>query len=384
MIPYGRQHITQEDINAVIRTLNSDFLTQGPQIDIFEELIAKYCGCKYAVAVSSATAALHLACLVTNLHSEDEVWTSPNSFVASANCALYTGAKVKFVDIDSVTYNMSIDTLIKQLEFSRHSKSLPKVLIPVHFSGQSCDMKEIYELKKKYDFKIIEDASHAIGGLYQGKPIGSCEYSDMTVFSFHPVKIITTGEGGMITTNNEEYYKKLIQLRTHGITRDPKNMTTETEGPWYYQQIELGFNYRITDIQAALGISQLKRIDEYVLKRNTLAERYHEKLNKLPLVLPTVLSDRLSSYHLYVVQLSDEAKISRGHCFNELRNANIGVNVHYIPIHLQPYYQNLGFKVGDYPVSEAYYTNAISLPLYPGLTLDAQDYIINTLYNLLK
>lgn len=383
MIPYGKQDISKADIDAVVEVLTSDFLTQGPKIDLFEKNVADFCGAKYAVAVSSATAALHIACLAEGLTTNDILWTSPISFVASANCGLYTGASVNFVDIDPSTYNMSIENLKLSLKKASIENKLPKVLIPVHFAGQSCDMEEIFHLSREYGFKIIEDASHAIGGYYKGKAIGNCSYSDMTVFSFHPVKIITTGEGGMILTNNDKLYQLLLRLRTHGITRNPSYMTNQSHGAWYYEQIELGYNYRITDLQAALGVSQLQRIEEFVNRRNFLAKRYSKALKSLPLVLPTINLDCVSSYHLYVVQLSKKAKIKRNEFFDELRSSQIGVNVHYIPIHLQPFYKNFGFKEGDFPIAESYYNQAISLPLYPGLTETDQDFIISTIERLL-
>ncbi|MEG6616511.1 UDP-4-amino-4,6-dideoxy-N-acetyl-beta-L-altrosamine transaminase [Peptococcaceae bacterium 1198_IL3148] len=377
--PYGKQSITTQDIESVINVLKSDWLTQGPVIEAFEKSIAEYCGVKYAVAVSSATAALHIACMAANLKSGDIVWTTPNTFVASANCALYCGADVDFVDIDNKTYNISIDELEQKLAKAKKKDKLPKAIIPVHFAGQSCEMERIAELSKHYGFIVLEDASHAIGGSYKNRKIGSCYFSDMTVFSFHPVKIITTGEGGMVLTNQEELYNKLIRLRTHGITRDYDFMN-EYHGPWYYQQIELGYNYRITDIQAALGLSQLKRLDEFVERRHMLAERYTKYLKELPLVLPWQHPDNYSAFHLYVIRLiSNKISKSRREIFEELRSAGIGVNVHYIPVHTQPYYQKLGFQWGDYPQAEEYYSEALTLPLYYDLTIDEQDYVIKTI-----
>ncbi|WP_334833063.1 UDP-4-amino-4,6-dideoxy-N-acetyl-beta-L-altrosamine transaminase [Nostoc sp.] len=379
-IPYGRQDINQEDIDAVIEVLRSDFITQGPAIERFEEAVAKYCGAKYAVAVSSATAALHIACLATGLGKEDVLWTSPNTFVASANCGLYCGAKVDFVDIDPNTYNLSIEELKLKLARAAKQECLPKVLIPVHFAGQSCEMEEIAALSKQYGFKIIEDASHAIGGRYQGQPIGSCQFSDMAVFSFHAVKIITTGEGGMVLTNQEELYQKLIRLRSHGITRNPDLMQAESHGSWYYQQLELGFNYRMTDIQAALGASQMQRLDKFVEHRHFLANRYNQLLQDLPLMLPCQHLDSESSWHLYVIRLKLD-KINKTHrqVFEELRSVGIGINLHYIPVHIQPYYQNTGFKLGDFPQVEKYYQEAISMPLYYGLDEKSQDTVVASL-----
>jgi UDP-4-amino-4,6-dideoxy-N-acetyl-beta-L-altrosamine transaminase len=385
MIPYGRHDINQDDIDAVISVLKSDFLTQGPCVPKFEQAIANYCEAKYSVAVNSATSALHIACLALGLGKGDILWTTPITFVASANCGLYCDAKVDFVDIDPDTYNISTSELEKKLIQAKKSNSLPKVIIPVHFAGQSCDMKGIHELSKIYNFKIIEDASHAIGGKYLDKPIGNCQYSDITVFSFHPVKIITTAEGGIATTNSKELSIKMDLLRSHGITRDSELMTKETEGGWYYQQIMLGFNYRMTELQAALGVSQLQRVDGFVAKRHELQERYTESLKKLPLVLPYQSKESYSSLHLYPIQLKlDNINKTHQQVFAELRENNIGVNVHYIPVHMQPYYQNIGLKVGDFPEAEKYYTCAISIPLYQGLTFSMQDKVVSTLENILK
>ena len=380
-IPYGHQDINQEDIQAVIEVLKSDWLTQGPAIERFEQKVAGYCGVKYAVAVNSATSALHIACRAAGLQERDELWTTPNTFVASANCGLYCGADVDFVDIDPQTYNISIEKLAKKL---RNGK-IPKLLIPVHFSGQACEMEPIQRLAKQYGFSVIEDASHAIGGQYKNSKIGACKYSDMTVFSFHPVKIVTTAEGGMVVTNSEELYEKLIRLRSHGITRNEKYMTKKCQGPWYYQQIELGFNYRMTDLQAALGTSQMQRIDEFVKKRRVLAERYNKLLEDLPLIVPYQHPDTVSAWHLYVVQLdSERCKKTRLQVFKELRAAGIGVNVHYIPVHTQPYYQALGHKYGDFPIAERYYEHVISLPIYYGLAESEQEYVVSTLKSVLS
>lgn len=380
-IPYGRQNITQQDIDSVVSVLKSDWLTQGPVIAQFEQAIANYCGAKYAVAVSSATAALHIACLAAGLEPDDWLWTSPNTFVASANCALYCGAKIDFVDINPQTYNLSIDELEHKLTYAQEHRCLPKILMPVHFAGQSCEMEKIGLLAQKYGFHVIEDASHAIGGLYQRKHIGDCTFSDMTIFSFHPVKIITTGEGGMLLTNQVELYEKLLRLRTHGITRETSLLQSDSHGPWYYQQLELGYNYRITDLQAALGLSQMQRLDEFVKKRSWLAKRYNALLAGLPLILPWQCSETASSWHLYVVRLKlDEIGKTHRQVFEALRQADIGVNLHYIPVHTQPYYQQLGFAWGDFPEAEQYYREAISLPLYYGLTQSSQDYVVKTLY----
>lgn len=384
-IPYGRQSISETDIQAVIDVLRSDWLTQGPTIDQFEKAIAHYCGAKYAVAVNSATSALHIACLAAGLGAGDTLWTSPNTFVASANCGLYCGAGVDFVDIDPRTYNVSVAELEMKLVLARKNGSLPKVVIPVHFSGQSCEMGRIFELATEYGFAVIEDASHAIGGKYQGAPVGDCRYSDMTVFSFHPVKIITTGEGGMILTNRRDLYERLIRLRSHGITRAPELMVGESHGPWYYQQIELGFNYRITDIQAALGLSQMQRLDEFVSSRHRLVKRYNESLRNLPVITPYQHPDTSSAFHLYIIRLKLD-RISKSHrqVFEELRARNILVNLHYIPVHTQPYYAELGFQSGDFPESERYYGEAISIPLYSSLSGDDQDRVIAALREVLQ
>lgn len=379
-IPYGRQDINAADIQSVIEVLQSDWLTQGSAVNRFEQAVADYCGVKYAIAVSSATAALHIACLAIDLGKQDYLWTSPNTFVASANCGLYCGANVDFVDIDPRTYNLSVDLLKQKLYEASQLACLPKVLVPVHFAGQSCEMDKIAALSQQYGFKVIEDASHAIGGKYQGKAIGCCEFSDLAVFSFHPVKIITTGEGGMVLTNREDLYEKLIRLRSHGITRDPEFMQGESHGAWYYQQLELGFNYRMTDIQAALGVSQMQRLDEFVTRRRFLAQRYDHLLQDLPLTLPWQHPETNSSWHLYVIRLN-LGKINKTHrqLFERLRQAGIGVNLHYIPVHTQPYYQNLGFKQGDFLEAEKYYQEAISIPMYYGLTEREQEQVITIL-----
>ncbi|PHM11054.1 UDP-4-amino-4,6-dideoxy-N-acetyl-beta-L-altrosamine transaminase [Nostoc sp. 'Peltigera malacea cyanobiont' DB3992] len=379
-IPYGRQDISQQDIDAVIEVLRSDWITQGPAIERFEQAVANYCGAKYAVAVSSATAALHIACLAAGLGQGDILWTSPNTFVASANCGLYCGAKVDFVDIDPNTYNLSVDELERKLTGAEKQGCLPKVLIPVHFAGQSCEIEQIAALSQRYGFKIIEDASHAIGGSYQRQPIGSCQFSDMAVFSFHPVKIITTGEGGMVLTNHQELYQRLIRLRSHGITRNPDLMQGESHGSWYYQQLELGFNYRMTDIQAALGASQMQRLDEFVERRWFLANRYNQLLQDLPLMLPWQHPNTESSWHLYVIRLKLD-KINKTHrqVFEELRGAEIGVSLHYIPVHIQPYYQKFGFKLGNFPQVEKYYQEAISIPIYYGLDEESQNKVVTLL-----
>jgi UDP-4-amino-4,6-dideoxy-N-acetyl-beta-L-altrosamine transaminase len=380
MIPYGRQDITEADIQAVVDVLRSDFLTQGPAVPAFEKAIADYCGVQHAVAVNSATSALHIACLALGVGPGDRVWTSPITFVASANCALYCGAQVDFVDIDPRTYNLSLECLAEKLEEAEKTDRLPKVVIPVHLAGQPCDMRGIHALGQRYGFKIIEDASHAIGGRYKGEPIGNSRYSDLTVFSFHPVKIITTAEGGMVLTNDAQRAKRLRLLRSHGVTRDAADMTHAPDGPWYYQQIDLGFNYRMTDLQAALGSSQMQRLDEFVTRRHTIAQRYDRLLAGLPLVTPWQHPDSYSGLHLYVIRLK-LAEIRNSHCevFEALRAAGVGVNLHYLPVYRQPYYERMGFKAGHYPEAERYYAEAMSFPMYPGLTDKQQDRVVSAL-----
>ena len=383
MIFYGKQSIDQNDIDAVVEVLKSDFLTQGPAIEKFEKCVAEYCGAKYAVAVTSATAALHISCLATGLGKGDILWTSPITFTASANCGRYCGADVDFVDIDPSTYNMSIAELEKKLQ---GAEIKPRVVVPVHLAGQSCEMDKIYKLSQKYGFKVIEDASHAIGADYKETKVGCCKYSDMTVFSFHPVKIVTTGEGGMVLTNDKDLYEKLVLYRSHGITRDPKLMTGTADGPWYYQQIDLGFNYRMTDMQAALGYSQMQKVNEFVSKRRYLAKRYNELLKNINgIQLPDQNEDTKSSWHLYVVRV-DFSKISKtkNQIFAEMKEKGICLNLHYIPVHTQPYYENLGFKGGDFPNSEKYYEEAFTLPLYYSLTDEQQDHIVKSLVEVLQ
>ena len=382
MIPYGRQDVTQADIDAVVEALQSDFLTQGPQVQKFEKAVAKYCNAKHAIAVNSATSALHLACLSLGLKKGDWLWTSSITFVASANCGLYCGAKVDFVDIDPATYNLCPKALKKKLIHAKKVGRLPKIVIPVHLCGQACDMKAIHALSEEYNFKIIEDASHAIGGKYLNKAVGNCKYSDITIFSFHPVKIITTGEGGMALTNSTRLAERLSLLRSHGITRDPSQMTHEADGEWYYQQVDLGFNYRMTDIQAALGLSQLERLDDYVSRRHELAIRYNEMLKDLPLVIPYQHNDGYSSFHLYIIRLKNRNKHKQ--IFEYLRKDKIGVNLHYIPVHTQPYYRQMDIEFTDLEQSESYYKDAISLPLYPAMTEQQQDFVIESLCEALQ
>jgi UDP-4-amino-4,6-dideoxy-N-acetyl-beta-L-altrosamine transaminase len=374
MIPYGRQDITEEDEQAVIAVLRSDFLTQGPQVPAFEGAIAQYVNAKHAVAVNSATSALHIACMALNLGKGDVLWTVPNSFVASANVGLYCGATVDFVDITPDTYVMCPDKLEAKLKKANTEGKLPKVIVPVHFAGQSCDMRRIGSLAVRYGIKVIEDASHAIGARYLGALVGNCAYSDIAVFSFHPVKIITTAEGGMATTQNAELAHRMELSRSHGVTRDADLMQNESEGGWYYEQVAFGYNYRMTELQAALGLSQMSRLDQFVARRNALAQRYDLLLQGLDVKTPAQASDSYSSYHLYPIQVDDRARV-----FAELRENGIGVNVHYIPIHRQPFYAAMGFHKGDFPVAENYYDNAISIPLYAGLSDADQDTVIEKL-----
>lgn len=381
MIPYGRQEITEEDIDAVVDVLKSDFLTQGPAVPMFEKTVAGFTHSKYAIAVNSATSALHIACVSLGLGHGGRLWTSPITFVASSNVALYCGAQVDFVDIDPSTYNMDVVALEEKLVNAYKEGQLPDIVMPVHFTGQSCDMRSVHTLAKKYGFKVIEDASHAIGGEYASNPVGSCEFSDITVFSFHPVKIITTGEGGVATTNNKILAERMELLRSHGITRSPNKMMNKKAKDWYYEQVDLGFNYRLTDIQAALGISQMKRLDSYVIHRNELANFYDEKLEGMPITLPYQIKEARSSRHLYVVKV-EESK--RGDTFDFMRRNGIGVNVHYIPVHTQPYYQKMGFSEGMFPEAEKFYKEAISLPLFGSMSLEQQDEIVAKLKMVLE
>jgi UDP-4-amino-4,6-dideoxy-N-acetyl-beta-L-altrosamine transaminase len=393
MIPYGRQEVTRADIEAVLDVLQSDFLTQGPAIPRFEEAVARHVGADFGVAVNSATSALHVACLALGLRPGDILWTAPNTFVASANCGLYCGARVDFVDIDPVTWNMSVSALRAKLSLARDEGCLPRVVIPVHFSGQPTEQEEIWELAREYGFRVLEDASHAIGAARHGESVGSCRWSDITVFSFHPVKILTTGEGGLAVTNDAELAEGMAMLRTHGITRSSHRFSSESGGPegspvdgagaapWYYEQQVLGFNYRMTDILAALGLSQLERLGTYVEVRNRIARRYDAALAGLPLTLPTVRPENVSASHLYVVHLEKGAtRKTHREVFDELRERGIGVNLHYMPVHLQPYFRQFGFKRGDYPEAEEHGASAISLPMFPTLTDDAQGTVIDALH----
>jgi UDP-4-amino-4,6-dideoxy-N-acetyl-beta-L-altrosamine transaminase len=382
-LPYGRQDIRPEDIETVVSVLRSDWLTQGPTVPRFESALAKACGAKYAVAVNSATSALHIACVALGLGRGDRLWTSPNTFAASANCGIYCGAEVDFVDIDLRTGNMSTDALSTKLEEAERDGTLPKIVVPVHFAGQSCDMQGIKELADRYGFRIVEDAAHAIGGKYRTSAIGDCRYSDIVVFSFHPVKIITTGEGGAALTNDAVLAAHMARLRTHGTIHDPARMKSKPDGPWYYEVDELGWNYRMTDIQAALGCSQINRLKDYIVRRTAFAERYARLLANSGLVLPWCDPSCESAWHLYVVGWNEEAfKISRADAFASLRAAGIGVQVHYIPVHTHPYFRKLGFRAGRYPNAEAHYARAITIPLYAAMTDAQQDEVVDQLLKL--
>lgn len=380
MIPYGRQEILQADIDAVVEVLRSDFLTQGPMVPRFEQAVAEHCSIQHAVAVNSATSALHIACLALGLGPGDWLWTSPITFLATANCGLYCGAQVDFVDIDPLTYNLCPLALEEKLSEAERAGRLPKVVVPVHLCGQPCDMRAIHALAQRYGFRVIEDASHAIGGRYLDRPIGNCEFSDITVFSFHPVKIVTAAEGGMALTRDPELANRLELLRSHGMTRDYAQMTHRPDGPWYYQQVELGYNYRMNELQGALGHSQMQRLNTYVARRHALAHRYDELLASLPLTRPWQHPDGYSGLHLYVIRLElNQMMRTHREIFEALRAAGIGVNLHYIPVHTQPYYKRMGFKVGDYPEAERYYAEAISLPMYQGLSEIQQDQVVAAL-----
>lgn len=380
VIPYGRQDITQDDIDAVVSVLTSDYLTQGPLVPHFEQTVAHYCGVGHAVAMNSATSALHVACMALALGPGDRLWTTPVTFVASANCALYCGAGVDFVDIDPRTWNLSVEALERKLIAAEREHTLPKVVVPVHLGGEPCDMRAIRALSQRYGFKIIEDASHAIGGSYNGERIGNCRYSDIAIFSFHPVKVITTAEGGMALTRDARLARRMERLRSHGITREPGEMTHVPDGPWYYQQIELGYNYRMTEVHAALGLSQMRRLDAYVDRRHAIADRYDSMLAGLPVTTPLRSPGSRSGLHLYVVRLQLD-RIPRGHreVFEQLRESGVGVNLHYIPVHLQPCYARMGFRRGDYPEAERYYSEAISLPMFPALTDAQQGQVVSAL-----
>lgn len=376
-IPYGRQDISQADVDAVMEVLRSDFLTQGPQVPMFEDALAQYCGVAHAVAVNSATSALHIACMALGVGPGDRVWTSPITFVASANCALYCGAQVDFVDIDPETFNMCPAALARKLEQAEQQGMLPKVVIPVHMCGQSCDMQAIHALSRRYGFRLIEDASHAIGGKYLGEPVGNCRYSDIVVFSFHPVKIITTAEGGLAVTNDAELAERMALSRSHGITRDARCMGKEPDGPWYYEQVGLGFNYRMTELQAALGLSQFARLDEYVARRHVLADRYDALLADLPVLVPRRDPCAYSALHLYVVRIP--GKPGRRKVFDAMRAQGVGVNVHYIPVHTQPHFARMGFAADAFPAAQAYYAMTMSVPMYATLTDEQQDHVVRSL-----
>lgn len=384
MIPYGKQEIRQDDIDAVIEVLESNWLTQGPKVPEFEQSISQYCHVKHAIAVNSATSALHIACLALGVTTNDIVWTSPISFVASSNCALYCGATVDFVDINVDTANICVDALAKKLAIAAQQNTLPKALVVVHMGGLSAPMADIYNLVSQYNIAIIEDASHAIGGQYQERVIGDCRYSDICVFSFHPVKIITCAEGGIATTNSDTLASKMTLFRSHGITKDANLFTQNNENAWHYEQHHLGYNYRLTELNAALGVSQIKRLDEYVAKRNELAQLYRDALTELPASFQAQSTDCYSAYHLMIMRVHNDANVTREQLFNALRAQKIGVNVHYIPIHFQPYYQQLGFKKGDFPNAETYYQQCISIPLFPSLSAPDQQKIISEIRKALR
>ncbi|WP_386080156.1 UDP-4-amino-4,6-dideoxy-N-acetyl-beta-L-altrosamine transaminase [Vreelandella sp. F11] len=385
MIPYGRQEITQDDIDSVVAVLQSDFLTQGPQVPRFEQIVSQHVGAKHALAVNSATSALHIACLSLGLGEGDWLWTTPITFVASANCGLYCGARVDFVDINPKTYNLCSQVLEEKLEKAKQENRLPKILVAVHLCGQPCDMEAIYNLSQRFGFSIIEDASHAIGGKYKSEFIGSGCYSDITIFSFHPVKIVTTAEGGMALTNDDELASRMNLLRSHGVTRDQNLMTHEPDGPWYYQQVELGYNYRMTELQAALGITQMNRLDAFVARRHELAKRYDELLRNLPVITPWQHPDSYSGLHLYVIRLQlDAIKKTHRQVFESLREQGIGVNLHYIPVHTQPYYKEMGFEPDAYQQAMQYYREAISLPMFQGLEDQEQDDVVQALKTALE
>ena len=380
MIPYAKQDISDEDIDSVIEVLKSDFLTQGNKVPLFEDIISERVGAKYALAANSATSCLYLSCLSLGLSKEDILWTSPITYVASANCALYCGAEVDFVDIDPLTWNISVEILEEKLKTARKIKKVPKILVLVHLAGNPCDLQKVFDLSKEYGFSIIEDASHALGSKYSGEHIGSSVYSDISVFSFHPVKNITTGEGGMILTNNQKLSEKIHLYRSHGITKDTKKMINKEEGLWYYEQLLLGFNFSMSDIHAALGISQMNSLDKFISKRNELSQNYTKELKGLPLTIQRVRKEDLSAWHIFVIHLKlKELKLSRLEIYNSLRNKGIGVNVHYIPVHMQPFYKNLGFNKGDFPNSENYYDGAITIPMFTKLKKKEIKYVIQAL-----
>jgi UDP-4-amino-4,6-dideoxy-N-acetyl-beta-L-altrosamine transaminase len=381
MIPYGKHLVDEQDIDAVVDVLRNQFLTQGAMVPQFEQALCDYTGCQFATAVNSATSGLHVACLAAGVGQDDIVWTVPNSFVASANCALYCGANIDFVDIDAVTLNINIDALTNKISQAAQSNSLPKALIVVHFSGLSCDMQVIHALTQKYAIVLIEDAAHALGGSYQQQKVGSCQYSDMSVLSFHPVKSITSAEGGAVLTNNKIYDDKITLFSKHGVTRDVEQMVTESHGPWYYQQVALGYNYRMSDLHAALGLSQLSKLDSFIFRRTELALKYQKKLINLPLKLPAFSDSSNSAWHLYMVELIQHDRKS---VYEQLHAKGIGVNVHYIPIHLHPYYQQLGFNKGDFPIAENFYNNALTLPLFPSLSDEQQNIVIDVLHEILQ
>jgi UDP-4-amino-4,6-dideoxy-N-acetyl-beta-L-altrosamine transaminase len=378
MIPYGRQDIAQEDIDAVEAVLRSDFLTQGPVVPAFEKAVAEYVGTRHAVAVNSATSALHIACLALGLGPGDLLWTVPITFIASANCARYCGADVDFVDIDPMTRNMSVLRLAEKLQAAAETGHLPKIVVPVHFTGRPCEMAEIHALCRRYGCFVVEDASHAVGARYGEHRIGDCAHSDITVFSFHPVKIVTSAEGGMAMTNDAELARRMQSYRSHGMERDPARFTEPPEGDWIYEMQALGYNYRLTDLHAALGLSQMRRIDAFIAARTALAARYDELLADLPVIRPSPLHGMTSAWHLYVIEVDSPGK-PRADVFATMRAAGVGVAVHYIPVHVQPYYRDLGFCMGSFPDAERYYARTLSLPLFPGLSPTDQDHVVQVL-----
>ena len=383
MFSYGRQCISEADISAVVKVLKSDFLTQGPKVPEFESAMCDRVGAEFAVAMNSATSALHASCLALGFGPGDLLWTTPNTFVASANCAIYCGGEIDFVDIDANTFNIDLDALEEKLINAKLSNKLPKIIIPVHFGGNPCDLLKLSQLSAEYGFKIIEDASHAVGATYASEPVGSCRYSDITIFSFHPVKVITSGEGGLALTNSQKVAEKLSALRSHGITRDPSKFNEKLGEKWYYEQQSIGFNYRMNDIEAALGLSQLANIDNFIGRRNQIAQTYNNSFDSFPIKPQKTISCGYSSWHIYVVRLLNCTREDRNRVFDKMSEAGIGVNIHYIPVHLQPYYSNRGFKRGDFPAAERYYEQCLTLPIHPQLTDDATTHIINTLKGLL-
>lgn len=382
-LPYGRHTVTKEDLINVLNVLRSSNLTQGDKVPLLEKAISEKVNCKNSIAVNSATSALHLTCLALGLNQNDWLWTSANTFVASANCGRYCNAKVDFVDINPKTGLICTDALEKKLEVAKENNKLPKILVPVHFAGSSCDMEKIASLSKKYKFNVVEDASHALGGKYKNEPVGSCFYSIATIFSFHPVKIITTAEGGAITTNDDQLAKKLFLLRSHGITKVQEEFESNEFEDWTYEQQILGFNFRMSDLHASLGISQLKRLDKIIVERNKKFEYYQDLIKELPINLLEIPKNVKSSVHLAIIRLQEKDPNLHRKIFTELRKMNIGVQIHYLPVHLHPYYKKLGFKVGDYPKAELHSKNCITIPLYLGMDKKDQNRVVKSLKSLL-